>query len=111
VDNYLSVGARTWLTTVQAPWTKVYEAWKEMANALIRGYNSAGFEAWTIPCLYVTGKYLRLFAIRADKETQKFGKFGADFQDDFDPESGKNDQLEDAARVLNRMFQTCITDR
>ena len=82
-----------------------------MANELLRGYNNAGFEAWTIPCLYVTGKYLRIFAIKADSELEKSVAFGADFQDDFDPEGGKNDKLEDAARVLNRMFQSCITDR
>lgn len=89
----------------------MYEAWKEMALALVRGYNNAEFEAWTVPCLYVTGKYLRIFAIKADSETESNGAVGADFQDDFDPESGKNDKLEDAARLLNKMFQLCLSDR
>ncbi len=40
-----------------------------MCSALIRGYNNQGFEAWTIPCLYVAeGKHLRIFAIKADNE-------------------------------------------
>jgi hypothetical protein len=89
----------------------VYEAWKEMSNALIRGYSSGGFEAWTVPCLYVTGKYLRIFAIKADQETGNKVVFGGSFQDDFNPEAGKNEKLEDAARVLNRIFQLCISDR
>jgi COP9 signalosome complex subunit 12 len=89
----------------------VYEAWKEMTNALIRGYSSGGFEAWTVPCLYVTGKYLRIFAIKADEETGSKVVFGEGYQDDFNPEAGKNEKLEDAARVLNRIFQLCISDR
>lgn len=83
-----------------------------MTNAIIRGYSlSNGFEAWTIPCLYISGKYLRTFAIKADEETGSNVAFGAGFQDDFNPEAGKNEKLEDAARVLNRMFQLCISDR
>ncbi len=96
---------------LKASWTTVYEAWKELSNALIRGYSSGGFEAWTVPCLYVTGKYLRIFAIKADQETGNKVVFGGGFQDDFNPEAGKNEKLEDAARVLNRIFQLCISDR
>ena len=92
-------------------WAAVFEAWKEVTNALIRGYSNGGFEAWTIPCLYVAGKYLRIFAIKADEQTGSNVVFGGNFQDDFNPEAGKNEKLEDAARVLNRMFQLCISDR
>ncbi|KAJ9131991.1 Protein CSN12 [Pleurostoma richardsiae] len=94
-------------------WKKVYESWKEMASLLIRGYQSHGFEAWTIPCLYVSGKYLRVFAIKADDErnssTNENG--GPTFQDDFDPETEKHQQLEDCARHLNRFFTLCLNDR
>ncbi|RAL67837.1 hypothetical protein DID88_008563 [Monilinia fructigena] len=48
-------------------WTKVYESWKDVTNTLHRGYSACGFEAWTVPCLYVAGKYLRIFAIKADE--------------------------------------------
>lgn len=94
-------------------WSKVYESWKEVTNALIRGYSNSGFEAWTIPCLYVTARYLRAFAIKADEE-QRIGhdiSFGIGMQDDVAGEHGKNEKLEDAARIINRIFTLCISDR
>lgn len=99
----------------EANWPKVYEAWKEVANVLIRGYSSAGFQAWTVPCLYVVGQYLRIFAIRADasiKNSSQDGVFGAgSFQDDIVGDYSKNERLEDAARIINRIFTLCISDR
>ncbi|KFY52162.1 hypothetical protein V496_08622 [Pseudogymnoascus sp. VKM F-4515 (FW-2607)] len=91
-------------------WVVVYETWKEMTNAIIRGYSTGCFEAWTIPCLYISGKYLRIFAIKADVAGGNTDKT-MDFQDDFNPDTAKNEKLEDAARVLNRMFQLCVSDR
>lgn len=89
----------------------MYDSWKEMTNALIRGYTNCGFEAWTVPCLYVAGKYLRIFAIKADEATgASIGSVNT-FQDDFNPEAEKNEKLEDAARQLNRIFQICLADR
>jgi COP9 signalosome complex subunit 12 len=102
-------------TVSQANWSKVYEAWKEVANVLIRGYSNAGFQAWTVPCLYVVGRYLRIFAIKADESLRgsrddvSFPAGG--FQDDVTGEVGKNEKLEDAARVINRIFTLCISDR
>jgi hypothetical protein len=96
-------------------WPKVYEAWKEVANALIRGYTSAGFQAWTVPCLYVVGRYLRIFAMKADESLRgtgndvKFPEGG--FQDEVTGEFGKNEKLEDSARMINRIFTLCISDR
>ncbi|KAK4193501.1 putative COP9 signalosome complex subunit 12 [Podospora australis] len=95
-------------------WTEVYDEWKKLVNALIQGYNSHGFEAWTIPCLYMAGKHLRLFAMKADDERNKNAVDNdpsAAFRDDFDPESEKHKQLEDCARVLNRIFTVCLSDR
>lgn len=80
-------------------------------NNLIRGYNNCGFEAWTVPCLYVTGKYLRVFAIKADEENVNNTGTTTNFGDDFTSEAEKNEKLEDAARVLNRVFQVCLSDR
>jgi hypothetical protein len=99
------------LTVSQASWTKVYEAWKELTNALLRGYTNCGFEAWTVPCLYVAGKYIRIFAIKADEATGASTGSVNNFQDDFNPEAEKNEKLEDAARQLNRVFQLCLSDR
>lgn len=95
--------------------SKVYEGWKEVANALIKGYTSGGFGSWTVPCLYVVGRHLRIFAIKADEKSSATGgglqvKTGA-FQDDIASDIGKNEKLEDAARVINKIFQLCISDR
>ncbi|TVY29991.1 CSN12-like protein [Lachnellula hyalina] len=95
----------------KAAWSKVYDAWKEVLNALIRGYTNCGFEAWTVPCLYVVGKYLRIFAIKADEGSGNSIGAVTSFQDDFNPEAEKNEKLEDAARQLNRIFQICLADR
>ncbi|PQE29743.1 pci domain-containing protein [Rutstroemia sp. NJR-2017a WRK4] len=92
-------------------WTKVYEAWKEMTNSLIRGYSACGFEAWTVPCLYVAGKYMRIFAIKADEASGTVVGVVTSFQEDINPESEKNEKLEDAARQLNRIFTLCLSDR
>lgn len=98
-----------------AGWTKIYEGWKELTNVLIRGYSNYGFEAWTVPCLYVAGKYLRIYAIKADEkgkdEKGSKGTFTAGFQEDVVGDMGKNEKLEDAGRVMNRIFQLCISDR
>lgn len=98
----------------ESSWTRVFEAWKEVVNALIRGYQANTFEAWTIPCLYIAGNYLRKFAIKADEqaETQKGSvTFNAGFQDDVVGALGKHEKLEDAGRQINRIFSLCISDR
>ncbi|KAI1465507.1 uncharacterized protein F4812DRAFT_439054 [Daldinia caldariorum] len=94
-------------------WTKVYEAWKHLTLQVIRGYTHHEFENWTIPCLYVAGKYLRLFAIRADEERKTSTDYSTEavIQDDFDPEYEEHKMLEDCTRHLNRIFQTCLNDR
>ncbi|KAJ5142690.1 uncharacterized protein N7515_001477 [Penicillium bovifimosum] len=90
----------------------VFNAWKKVANALIRGYSgSACLPAWTLPCLYTVGKYLRTFAINADIEAASRGTAGIGFQEDLSAEVEKNGNLEEAARVINRMFTLCLNDR
>ncbi|KAI1425095.1 PCI domain-containing protein [Xylaria sp. FL1777] len=98
---------------VQSSWAKVYEAWKELTLLTVRGYTNHDFENWTIPCLYVTGRYLRLFAIRADADRGLTNDEPAvdDLKDDFDPEAEQHKNLEDCARHLNRIFQICASDR
>jgi hypothetical protein len=98
-------------TLSQVSWNKVYEAWKEMTNALIRGYTNYGFEAWTVPCLYVAGKYMRVFAIKADESAANGNGLPTHFGDDISPEAEKNENLQDAARQLNRIFTICLSDR
>lgn len=96
-------------------WSRVYDSWKELANALIKGYSSGGFPSWTVPCLYMVGRHLRIFAIKADESARSASggiqmKTGG-FQDDIASDFGKNEKLEDAARVINRIFTLCISDR
>ena len=81
--------------------------------ALHRGYANQGFEAWTVPCLYIAGKYLRVFAIKADDERHNSSNdtSTATLQDDFDPDAEKSQNQEDCARQLNRLFQLCLSDR
>ncbi|KAI1815559.1 PCI domain-containing protein [Poronia punctata] len=96
----------------QSSWTKVYNAWKEVTLLTIRGYTNHDFENWTIPCLYVTGKYLRLYAMRADAEKSSLDETSlTGFQDDFNPEAEENRNLEDCARQVNKIFQVCVSDR
>ncbi|KAE8149666.1 hypothetical protein BDV25DRAFT_155913 [Aspergillus avenaceus] len=95
-----------------ASWVKVFNAWKDLVNMIIRGYTNFGLQAWTLPCLYVVGKYLRIFAMKADTElaSQDSG-FGDSFQDDITSEFEKSAKLEEAARIINRMFTLCLSDR
>ncbi|KAI1455800.1 PCI domain-containing protein [Annulohypoxylon moriforme] len=106
-------GLRNDTRASSSSWKNVYEAWKELTLQVIRGYTHYEFENWTIPCLYVAGKYLRLFAIRADAERKSVNDDTSDtmMQDDFDPESEEHKMLEDCTRHLNRIFQTCLNDR
>jgi len=92
-------------------WTKASDAWKELTTTLIRGYTAHGFEAWTVPCLYVAGKYVRIFAIKADEGVGSVSSKQTSFQDDLNSEGEKNQNLEDAARLLNRIFTLCLSDR
>lgn len=82
---------------------------------LIRGYNSHAFAAWTIPSLYMVGKYLRLFAIKSDEERNRMANdptAGANLmQDDFDSEAAKQGQLRDCEQHLKRIFTLCLNDR
>ncbi len=94
----------------RASWVRVFDCWKDVANLLIRAYTSPGLEIWTIPCLYVVGKYLRTFASKADAETSSQGSV-AYSEDEMLTDFGKNAKTEEAARFLNRMFTLCLNDR
>lgn len=99
--------------TREVDWAKVYEAWKEVVIALVKGHQAGALPSWTVPCLYIAGKYLRVFAIKADDQIKSRGNvtFNTGFQDDVVSSAEKNDKLEDAARQLMRMFSTCLNDR
>ncbi|TKA73653.1 hypothetical protein B0A55_06502 [Friedmanniomyces simplex] len=100
----------------EADWSSVYESWKEVLSTVYRGYSGNVFEAWTIPCLYVVGKYLRIFAIKADEQAAASQRdsglaFGGLQEEDACSAASKNEKLEDAARQINRIFALCLGDR
>jgi hypothetical protein len=98
----------------KASWKKAYTAWKAVVNAIIRGYTLNVFEAWTIPCLYTSGKYLRNLALKADEQARSVDgnvTYSQGLQDDVVSTMGKNENLEDAAREINRIFGLCVSDR
>lgn len=83
-----------------------------MTLSLVRAYDKNLFEAWTVPCLYVAGKYMRIFAIRADQSKGSHSVLGNKLQsNDFSAETEEHEKLEDAARILNKIFQVCLADR
>lgn len=73
-------------------WARAYEGQKETMLAVVRGYQNASWPHWTLPVMYTACKYLRTIAMKADEE-------------------GKTGCLEDAARIVNRAFTVCISDR
>jgi COP9 signalosome complex subunit 12 len=97
----------------EADWAAVYEGWKDVLNAVCRAYNNNFLEAWTIPCLYTVGKYLRVFAIKAGEQASSQRASGAAFGglQEEDASGSKNEKLEDAARQINRIFALCLGDR
>ncbi|KAL6245867.1 COP9 signalosome (CSN) subunit [Rhinocladiella similis] len=95
-------------------WTNVFDSYKEMCNHLVRGYTNFGFQSWTIPCLYIAGKYLRMIALKADsQDTPKDSAdaFSNGLSDDIMSDADKNKTLEQAAWTINRMFTVCLSDR
>ena len=94
-------------------WAKLYEAWKEFNNVLVRGFNNGALPPWTLPCLYTSGKYLRLFAIQSDTITSMSVKSAAlnDAYEDDVKFAPKSEKLEDCAQQLRRIFSLCVGDR
>jgi hypothetical protein len=96
-------------------WTKAFDYYKELCNLLVRGYSNFGFQSWTVPCLYVAGKYLRMIAVKADNEGKSKATngdgFGNGFSDDIMGDTSKNEKLEQAAWTINRIFTACLNDR
>ena len=94
-------------------WESVYEAWKDVNNSFIRGFNTSMLPPWTLPCLYNSGKYLRKFAIKSDTKTARVKEITGvvDSYEDDAIEEGNNEKLEDCAQQLRRIFSLCIGDR
>jgi len=95
-------------------WNTAYKAYKDLCNNLVRGYQSFNFPAWSVPCMYTAGKYLRVLAIKADAEAARVASnsngFAAGMTEDIADTSEKNEKLQDAARTLQLMVAACRTD-
>ncbi|KAF2815839.1 uncharacterized protein BDZ99DRAFT_124431 [Mytilinidion resinicola] len=93
---------------------EVYDVWKAFTNSLIKYHSSSVLPFWTIPCLYTALTDLRTYAIKADEQSVNAKgsiNFSTGLQDDIVSSVGKNEKLEDYARVLNRVFNMCLQDR
>jgi hypothetical protein len=95
-------------------WVAVYDAWKEVANAIIKHISNGALPPWTVMCMYSVGNHLRIFAMKADAQLAYAAPsvtFTMGLQDDVLTGAPKNNKLEEAARVFNRMFALCLGDR
>lgn len=98
---------RTWTDTVRAFWETAHylrdpedaiEAFVRcatMVQAIIKGFTT--WEAWVLPVLFSACRDVRVLAIKADTLRQSRGE--------------KGENLEEAARLINKAFTICITDR
>lgn len=95
-------------------WNAAFKAYKDLCIGLNRGYTNFGFQAWTIPCMYTAGKYLRVLAAKADAEARNASVdesgFSKGLAEDITNDTEKNDNLQDAARTLQQMLSVCRTD-
>lgn len=95
-------------------WTNLFNAWKDVCSLLLKGYSNGGFQAWTLPCMYVVGRYLRTFAMKADAENAQKpveDKKESFRDDDVMEERNPKEKLEESSWILNRMYTTCLHDR
>lgn len=96
-------------------WAVAFKAYKDLCINLCRGYTNFGFQAWTVPCMYTAGKYLRIIAIKTDadaaiKAATNANGFSNGLSDDISDTTDKNEKLQDAARTLQQMVSVCRTD-
>ncbi|GAB7366481.1 hypothetical protein MBLNU230_g8274t1 [Neophaeotheca triangularis] len=100
---------------VRDEWGRVYAAWKKVVNSIYKGYQTGCYEAWTIPCLYVVVRYLRIFATKADESADAQKDSGVSLtgmvEDEEVGTEGKNTNLKDAANQIQRVFGLCANDR
>lgn len=66
-----------------------------MVQNIIKGFNT--WEAWALPVLFGACRDIRILAIRADAHAATIGS--------------PAEHLEDAARLINKAFTICLTDR
>ncbi|KAJ4292557.1 COP9 signalosome (CSN) subunit [Kalmusia sp. IMI 367209] len=91
----------------------VYDSWKDMTSTFMRHISNGSLPYWVIFTLYFIANNLRKFAIQADAQLAKAKPvaFSAGFQDDIVATAPKSEKLEEASRVISRIFALCMSDR
>ncbi|PVI06670.1 hypothetical protein DM02DRAFT_609474 [Periconia macrospinosa] len=91
----------------------VYDAWKDLTSTFIKYISNGALPHWAVFTLYFTANHLRKFALKADEQMAKAKPvtFSSGFQDDIVSTTPRNEKLEEAARVFNRIFALCLGDR
>lgn len=91
----------------------VYDAWKEITSHFIKHISAGLLPAWAIFTLYFTANHLRRIAIKADQHLAKAKPATSinSLSDDVVAQVARNEKLEEAARVFNRIFALCLGDR
>lgn len=91
----------------------VYDAWKDITSNFIKHISGGLLPAWAIFTLYFTANHLRRIAIRADQQLARAKPSTSvnSFSDDIVAQVVRNEKLEEAARVFNRIFALCLGDR
>lgn len=91
----------------------VYDAWKDLTSNFIKYISNGVLPHWTVFTLYFIANSLRKTAIKADEQLARAKPvaFNAGFQDDVVGATARNEKLEEAARVFNRIFALCLGDR
>jgi hypothetical protein len=95
-------------------WTKTYQAWRTLTTTLQKYFQRSTLPYWAVPCMYVASAYLRSLAMRADEHNrEKSGdiSYSTGLQDDVVSGVGKNENLQDAARIMNMVFAAFASDR
>ncbi|BFZ57449.1 COP9 signalosome (CSN) subunit [Savitreella phatthalungensis] len=86
-----------------------------MAGGILKGFGQGGWEAWLLPVLFSVCRDVRVAGARADAyaASMHLGDTALGTTDARTalPGSRGREHLEEAARIINRAFTTCITDR
>jgi hypothetical protein len=98
----------------EVEWVKIYKAWWKVADIATRELQNGKFPHWVVPLLPMTGKFAREFARKADTAARLKAANGTVLGDGLEDdltEVDHNVNLQDAARLANRMFSACLSDR
>jgi hypothetical protein len=95
-------------------WTNTYKAWRALTTTLQKNFQRSILPYWAVPAMYAASAYLRVFAMKADKDASEQSgdiSFSTGLQDDVVSDVGKHENLQDAARIMNMVFAAFASDR